>query len=131
MRVFLSYASEQRDLAEELAQRLKSVRRIDVFFDRESLIPGDPFDLRIRRALARADVFVFLASPDSLRPGAYTLTELGFAQKQWPRATGRILTVLVGDTGDRVRCRTIFAPSQSCTQKGDVIAESPSQRSRG
>jgi hypothetical protein len=129
MRVFLSYASEQRDLAEELAQRLKSVRRIDVFFDRESLIPGDPFDLRIRRALARADVFVFLASPDSLRPGAYTLTELGFAQKQWPRATGRILTVLVGDTAieslpNYLRSVSVLHP------EGDVIAETVAAVSR-
>jgi hypothetical protein len=128
MRIFLSYASEQRDLADDLAQRLNSAG-IDVFYDRESLEPGASFDARIRQAVARADVFVFLASPDSLRPGTYALTELGFARQRWPRATGRVITVVVGDMPiatlpGYLRSVTVLHP------QGDAIAETVAAISR-
>ena len=88
MKVFLSYASKQRALAEDLTKRLESAG-IDVFFDRDDLLPGDAFDLQITQSLSHSDLLVFLASPDSLRAGAYTQTELAMAEKQWPKATGR------------------------------------------
>jgi hypothetical protein len=44
MKVFLSYASEQRDLAHNLARRLTS-GGIGVFFDRESITPSGIADL--------------------------------------------------------------------------------------
>ena len=121
MKVFLSYASEQRDLAHNLAQRLKSAG-IDVFFDRESITPSDSFDTVIRQAIAGANIFVFLASPDSLRPGAYTLTELRFAQERWPAASGRVLTVVVG--GSTIESLPTYLRSVSILQPaGDTIAE--------
>lgn len=121
MKVFLSYASEQKDLAHGLAQRLKSAG-IGVFFDRDSIAPSDPFDKFIRQAIADADIFVFLASSDSLRPGAYTLTELGFAQERWPAASGRVITVLIG--GLAVESLPNYLRSVSVLQPaGDIVAE--------
>ena len=121
MKAFLSYASEQRDLARDLAQRLKSAG-IGVFFDRESLAPSDSFDTLIRQAIAGVDIFVFLASPDSLRPGAYTLTELGFARERWPAASGSVITVLVG--GSTIESLPTYLRSVSVLQPvGDTIAE--------
>jgi len=121
MRVFLSYASEQRSLAEQLAQRLTSAG-VEVFFDAERILPGDSFDVRIQRAVARAHAFVFLASAEALRPGSYALSELALAEKRWPNATGRILTVLLGDT--QLESLPSYLKSVSVLHpQGDAIAE--------
>lgn len=121
MKAFLSYASEQKDLAHDLAQRLKSAG-MGVFFDRDSIAPSDPFDTFIRQAIADVDIFIFLASPDSLKSGAYTLTELGFAQERWPAASGRVITVLIG--GLTVESLPNYLRSVSVLQPvGDIIAE--------
>jgi TIR domain len=70
MRLFLSYSSKDRALAEPiyLALRAQGHR---VFFDRSDLPPGEEYDIRIRRAIERSRLFVFLASPDSLKTGSY------------------------------------------------------------
>ena len=46
MRVFLSYASEHRELATRLALGLRNLG-LETFLDRDSLPPGDSFDDRI------------------------------------------------------------------------------------
>jgi len=98
MRVFLSYPSEDRKLAEAIYLGLRAQRH-RVFFDRADLPPGEEYDVRIRRAIERAHLFVFLLSPESLDPGSYTLTELGLAQKRWDHPAGRVLPVVVRAVG--------------------------------
>jgi len=41
---------------------------------------------------------VFLISPDALRGGAYTLSELEIARNKWPNPSGNVLAVAVGRT---------------------------------
>lgn len=94
MRVFLSYASEHRDLANRLALGLRTAG-LETFFDRDTLPAGESFDDRIASTIERSDAFVFLVSPEALTKGAYTLTELALAEKRWPRPSGFILPVLV------------------------------------
>lgn len=121
MKVFLSYASEQKELADHLAERLKSAG-VGLFFDRENLAAGDSFDTVIRRAIAGVDVFVFLASPEALRAGVYTLTELGFARERWPAASGRVITVLLA--GTTIESLPAYLRSVSVlVPEGDAIAE--------
>ena len=98
MRVFLSYASEDRELAEPIYLALRAQRH-NVFFDRADLPPGEEYDLRIRRAIERCHLFVFLVSPESLDAGSYTLTELGIAQKIWDHPGGRLLPVVLRPVG--------------------------------
>jgi len=121
MRVFLSYASEQHDLARRLALALRSMRN-RVFFDREALPPGGAFDIRIRKSILRCHAFIFLASRHSLRIGAYPLSELGIAERRWPHPAGKVLPVLVDDTPVEtlpayLRAVSILEP------KGDMVAE--------
>ena len=59
MRAFISYASEQRDIAERLALGLRNEGN-RAFFDRDALPAGGSFDDRIRRAIQRSHLFVFL-----------------------------------------------------------------------
>ena len=121
MKVFISYASEQRDLAERIALGLKGEGHTP-FFDRSDLPTGEAFDGRIRSAVGATQLFLFLISADAMRSGAYTLTELGFAQRRWPHPQGRVLPVVVDDSPVEtwpayVRSISVLKPG------GDVVAE--------
>jgi len=93
MRIFLSYASCDRALVEPVRYTLAS--RHEVFFDRESLPPGEEFDSRIRRAIERCELFLFFITPQTVDAGSYTLSELAIAQRVWPRPAGRVLPVIL------------------------------------
>jgi len=119
--VFLSYASEHRTIAEEIAIALRTQGH-DVFVDRSNLHEGEAYDASIREAIQGCELFVFLISPEALTPGRYTLTELKFAQERWPNPTGRILPVVISPTESAtippyLRSVTMLTPS------GDEAAE--------
>ena len=121
MNVFLSYASEQKDIAHGIEIALRGEGH-SVFFDRSDLESGEAYNDRIRDAIAASDLFLFLISPESLASGRYTLTELELAERQWPRPSGHLLPVLVrpmalGTVPPYVRSVTILTP------RGDVSAE--------
>lgn len=94
MRAFLSYASEHRDLAARLDLGLRNLG-VETFFDRDALPPGESFDDRIAAAIARSHLFIFLISREAVARGAYTMTELGQAQKRWPHPAGAVLPVFI------------------------------------
>ena len=94
MRVFLSYSSPDRDLVEPLYLALRAQGHT-IFFDRAELPAGDEYHVRIRRAIEKSHLMLFMVSPDSLEPGSYTLTELGIAQRTWDHPGGRVLPVLL------------------------------------
>ncbi len=94
MNVFLSYAAQDRAIAQEINQALYDASH-EVFFDRDDLPPGEEFHQRIRRAIVHTDLFVFLISEDGIDPGSYTLTELEIAEKYLKRAAGQVLPVLL------------------------------------
>ena len=48
----------------------------EVFFDLDSIKVADDFNRIIRSEIQKADLFVFLISPNSVRAGSYALTEL-------------------------------------------------------
>lgn len=121
MRIFLSYAGEQHELARSLALALGQSGH-DVFYDRDSLPKGESYDDRIRTAVLRTDLFLMLLSREALAPGAYPLTELGFAQRRWPQPAGRVLPVMAGDVpieslDPYLRAVSILRP------RGNLVAE--------
>ena len=97
LRIFLSYASEHKRIAEELAQTLKNSGH-EVFFDKDSLPPGEDYHAQIRAGVDNCDRFVFLISRSSLEPGRFTLSELEFARKRWPSPAGRVYPILLDKT---------------------------------
>lgn len=97
MKIFLSYATEDRPLAEEIQLALTGAGH-EVFFDRQSLSAGGDYHARIKAAVDAADALVFLVSPDSVADGGYALTELGYARSRWPHPKGRVLPVKVRAT---------------------------------
>jgi hypothetical protein len=94
VKIFLSYSSKDRELVEPVALALNAEAH-DVFFDREDLPAGDEYDARIRKAIEASHLFVFFISPNSLRAGSYTLTELGIASRKWEHPKGRVLPVVL------------------------------------
>jgi formylglycine-generating enzyme required for sulfatase activity len=97
MRLFLSYASQDRAAAESIRQAL-AAQGHDIFFDREDLPAGASFDDRIRDAIGGCDLFVVLISPDTVDAGSYTLNEIDMAAKAWPNASRRVLPVMLRPT---------------------------------
>jgi hypothetical protein len=97
MIIFLSYASEQRDAAEQVNLALIGSGH-KVFFDRETLPAGDDYHLRIRKAVEDSDAFVFLISPNSVTTGCYALTELKYARQRWPAPRRKVLPVMIEPT---------------------------------
>jgi hypothetical protein len=70
----------------------------------------------------RADLFVWLASPASVRPGSYALTELSFAEAKWRNPSGHVLPVLTGEmnAGD---LPAYLRPINALTVRGNLEAE--------
>ena len=123
LRIFLSYSSEQADVATQLYLSLKNSGH-DVFFDRNraSLPPGEEYNRAIADAIRTSDRFVFLISPQSLRDGAYTRSELRFAEEAWPTPAGRVLPVLAvpmdfSEISSYLKAVTVFRP------QGNLVAE--------
>jgi len=80
MRIFLSYASQDREQAKAIYLALRDQGH-DVFFDRADLPAGDEYHNRIRAAIEKSHLFLILISPDAVDDGSYTLTELAIAEK--------------------------------------------------
>jgi tetratricopeptide (TPR) repeat protein len=97
MNIFLSHASEDRSVAEEIYHAIRACGH-NVFFGRENLPPGGDYHRPIRKAIEQSDALVFLISPHSVKKGCYALTELKFAKQKWLSPSGRVLPVLVQAT---------------------------------
>lgn len=117
MNVFLSYATEDRAIAEEIRLAILGAGH-NVFFDKDKLSPASDYHTTLRDAVRTADVFVFLVSPHSVEPGTYALTELKLAREQWPHPKDHVLPVLVEPTPREsvpvyLRAVTILEPEGS------------------
>lgn len=125
MKIFLTFASEQKDDAELIAMALRD-RGYTVFFSKDTLPVAETFDLQIERAVAAADLVIFLLSPQSVARGKYTLTELSFVKQKWKNPSGHVLPVMVVKTPietvpSYLRAVGILEP------EGNVAAETASQ----
>ena len=122
VRVFLSYASAQRPLAERINHLLQSEGH-SVFFDREDLPAGDTYGERIRSAVEDCQVFVYLVGPDSVSAGSYALTELAFAEQVPARRAPAIIPVLAAPISSIEQLPPFLAPLTLLEPRGDAAAE--------
>jgi TIR domain len=121
MNVFLSYASEEHDLASGIAHVLRDEGQ-SVFLDRDSLRAGETYDRQIREAIQCCDLFVFLVSPASIAPGSYSLAECSIAESVSERREIPVLPVMVSATDFALippflRTLTVLQP------RGDIASE--------
>ncbi len=120
MKLFISYPSDQKELAERLRLALEAEGH-EVFTDRAELKEGEPYNAALREAIEASDALVFLITPRSIHPGSYALTELDLAQRRWRRPGGHVLPVIaaatpVEDIPPYLRAVTLLQP------KGDLVA---------
>lgn len=128
MKIFITYASEERPIADELAVRLRTEGHT-VFLDKDNLPEGEGYDAQIRAAIASCDLYLFLVSPLSIQSGRYTMTELKFAREQFQNPKGRVLPVMTqptpfGDIPPYLSAITILQP------QGNLVAETVAQVDR-
>ena len=74
-KIFISYASENLEFAEKLYLQLRAIPNIEPWFDKESLLPGELWNLAIKKAIRDSDYFIILLSKNST-------TKKGFVQKE-------------------------------------------------
>lgn len=124
MKIFVSFSSKDRAVAETIAESLKGAGH-QVFFDQDSLPPGDSYDLRIQRAVTESDFMVFCLSEHSIRPASYALTELRHARKRWPSAKDKVLPVIVGPV-DFEKVPAYLKAVTALRPEGNIAAETTS-----
>lgn len=121
MKIFVSYPSDHRELAERLRLALEAEGH-EVFTDRAELKEGEPYHAALREAIEESDAMVFVVTPRAVAPGSYALTELDLAERRWRAPAGRVLPVLAEPTP----IDTIPAYLRSVTllqPRGDLVAE--------
>ena len=79
LRVFLSYASQDRPAVRELYQRLKTEGWIDPWLDIENLTFGQHWTTVIEDALDAADVVLIFLSKNSVQKEGFVQRELNYA----------------------------------------------------
>lgn len=77
MQAFVSYAGEDREVAQAIARDLTQLG-VPIFYDRDSLNVGDSIIDRIHDALNQADFGILVVSPE-------------FLEKNWPQHETRQL----------------------------------------
>ena len=66
MKVFLSYALDDKEAARDFARRL-SEEGLDVWFDEWQLQPGDNWSKEVGRALDQSDAMIVLITPEAMK----------------------------------------------------------------
>lgn len=83
LRVFLCHASEDKPIVRELYQRLLAEDWIDPWLDpwldEEKLLPGQDWDLEIKKALEKSDVVLVCLSSNTVMKEGYVHRELRLA----------------------------------------------------
>lgn len=97
MRIFLSYASSDRKVAEQIFQALTNEGHF-VFYDQKSLAPSGNYNLNLRNEINKSDILLFLITPDSICKKSYALTELCIFQEKYKSAENRVLPVVIKKT---------------------------------
>lgn len=97
MKVFLSYAQSDREVARELAMHLEEAGH-KVWFADDALFPGQNIALEVGKALNKAEAVVVLLSPQALKSD-WVRQEIEFALGA-PQFRGRLIPVIVKPTVD-------------------------------
>lgn len=125
LRVFVSYKSQARAQATQLASRLAKVRGVHVWQDVDELRAGDKWSLRLAQEAARADVMVCWLDPGYFT-SEWTAFEVGILTGTHARIgdhpTARLMPVWSGARLPDDVCPDVFSSSQSLGVDQDLDA---------
>ena len=79
LRVFLCHSSQDKPIVRDLYQRLNAEGWIDPWLDEEKLLPGQVWDMEIKKAVKSADAIIAFLSDSSVKKEGYIQKELKFA----------------------------------------------------
>ena len=95
-KVFLSYAHEDRAVAEHIAESLRA-RSLEVWFDQWELAAGDSISHKIRQTLEASDFLVVLLSPGSVRSKWFQFEVSVALERELQDRAVTVLPVLIED----------------------------------
>ena len=78
-RVFISYARQDSDAAQRLYNNLTSGTNLKPWLDTKDLLPGQTWNLEIRKAIKKSRYFIALFSSTSVQKRGYIQKEFKFA----------------------------------------------------
>src|SRR6266545_3269590 len=81
LKVFLSYASQDRAVVRELSGRLASEVWIDPWVDEKKLLPGQDWRLKIEEAVETSDIVIICLSNNSVSKEGFVQKELRYARE--------------------------------------------------
>lgn len=96
LRVFISYASQDIESVRTLYRKLRREPGLDLWFDKESLIPADNWQFEIKRAILSADMILICLSKRSVLRRGFVRREINWALEvadQQPEGATAILPV--------------------------------------
>lgn len=76
IKVFISYCSEDHKFAKKLYDFLSEIDQIDPWLDKSNLLPGQNFDLIIKKEIPSSDFVIILLSKKSLDKRGYYQKEM-------------------------------------------------------
>jgi hypothetical protein len=97
MKVFLSYAGSERQLAENIRHDLAAAG-ISVWDAVQEIVPGENWPKKVGKALDESNAMVVLISPEAVR-SRWIKREIDYALGS-PRFEGRLIPVLARPTRD-------------------------------
>lgn len=77
--VFLCHSSNDKPVVRKISRQLKREKWIDPWFDEEKLLPGESWELEIRKAVKVADVFIVCLSHNSVNKEGFVQKEIVYA----------------------------------------------------
>jgi formylglycine-generating enzyme required for sulfatase activity len=81
LKVFLSYASQDKPVVRELSRRLVGEGWIDTWFDEKKLLPGQDWRLKIEDAVETSDIVIICLSHNSVTKEGYVQKEIRYARE--------------------------------------------------
>ncbi len=101
LRVFISHAKENKDVAEQICNRFKETG-YNAWFDKKDLLTGDDFDLEIKSAISKLNYFLLINSRElANREEGYVFREINAAldrEKSIRKKFKFILPVTIDDS---------------------------------
>jgi len=81
LKVFLSYASQDKPVVRELSGRLASEGWIDPWVDEKKLLPGQDWRTKIEEAVETSDIVIICLSSNSVTKEGFVQKELRYARE--------------------------------------------------
>lgn len=79
LKVFLCHSSDDRAAVKELYDRLRLEEIVEPWLDKEDLLPGENWDIEIKRAVRDADIVLVCLSRNSVNKEGYVQKEIKYA----------------------------------------------------